>query len=399
MKQRLIYADENLQAPRDLQRHSIQLKAGWEMVFLQDGPAVLGLLAKEPCAVLVASAGLPGTSPDDLMGEAFRRQPGCIRILLTTPGARDPVPRCVGLIHQAFPRTGDPHQLQAVIANAMRVGEGMASHPEVKEAITALDRLPSVPKVYQELRTALEGEHATWRQVGAIIQQDMGMTARVLSLANSAFFGLQRRVESPQEAVHFLGTDVVQALVLAYGLFDQTGALGTHRISLEDVWVHSLRVAKGARALAAMEGLDRRLKADAFMGGLLHDAGVLVLAKAFPDAYDRIIERCATEHVGLVEAEREAFGLTHAEAGAYLLGLWGLQAGILEAVSLHHTPGELQRSAFDHVLAVHLADEFSRTRDPHPAWEHTALDTATLEVLGLRDNLSGWRKILEAPIW
>lgn len=396
---RLIYGDEEALALEGMRRQAQDLVEDWEFVFLTDGGQVLEHLAHDGCDVLIASASLPGVAPEALFREARRRQPDGLRILMTSPSTQDRVLPCVGLLHQAFPRTSDPNQVLAMVANALRIGAGMARFPDVKTAITTLERLPSVPKVYHELRSALEGEHATWREVGAIIQRDMGMTAKVLNLINSAFFGLQRRVESPQEAVHFLGMDVVQALVLAHGLFDQTGTLGTRRIRLEDVWEHSLRVAKGARALAAMEGLSRHQASDAFMGGLLHDVGILVLAKTFPDTYDHVVESCATKRISLVEAEREAFGLSHAEVGAYLLGLWGIQGGVLEAVSLHHAPGDLRRAAFDPVLAVHIADEFSRAASQHPVWEGTTLDQPALEALGLMDCIPGWKKVLQTPGW
>lgn len=398
-KRRLIYGDEEALSLEGMQREVQTLTEDWELVFLEHGAAVLEQLTIGACDILIVSANLPGPAPEALLREARSRQPDGLRILMTCPSTQDRVLPCVGLLHQAFPRTQDPLQVLAMVGNALRISAAMARHPHVKTAITTLERLPSVPRVYQELRTALEGEHATWREVGAIIQRDMGMTAKILNLINSAFFGLQRRVESPQEAVHFLGMDVVQALVLAHGLFDQTGTLGTRRLRLEDVWEHSLRVAKGARALAAMEGLGRHQASDAFMGGLLHDVGILVLAKAFPNTYDRVVESCEAKKLSLVEAEREAFGLSHADVGAYLLGLWGIQAGVLETVSLHHTPGTLQRAAFDHVLAVHVADEFSRSASQHPVWERTRLDQAALEGLGLMDCVPGWKKVLQTPGW
>lgn len=398
-QKRLIFGDEDIQALQSLQRHAKVLQEDWEVVFLGSGQAILQDLALRSCDVLIASANLPDTTPESLMREARRRQPACIRILLT--GSQNPsgILPCVGLIHQAFPRTRDPHQVRAMVTNAVRMGEAMARSPEVKAAVTAMEQLPSVPKIYQELRTTLEGEHATWRSVGAVIQRDVGMTAKVLKLINSAFFGLQRRVESPQEAVHFLGMEVVQALVLAYGLFEQTGSLETQNLSLEDVWSHSLQVAKGARALAAMEGLNRHQKADAFMGGLLHDAGILVLAKAFPAAYDQVLARCEQEGRPLVEVEQEAFGLTHADVGAYLLGLWGIQTGVLEAVSLHHTPSAIRHASFDHVLAVHLADEFTRGQGGKGPWEHSVLDEAALHSLGMMECIPGWKEVLKAPGW
>jgi HD-like signal output (HDOD) protein len=398
-KRRLIFGDEEVLSLGEMQRHALALANDWEFIFLETGRAILEHLEDAPCDVLIASASLPDMAPQVLLKGAKNRRPDCVRMVMAGSTAQDRVLPCVGLLHQAFPRTNDPQQILVLVSNAIHISQGMIRHPEVKAAITTLERLPSVPKVYQELRSVLEGRHATYRDVGAVIQRDMGMTAKVLKLINSAFFGLQRRVESPQEAVHFLGMDVVQALVLAHGIFDQTGSLGTRRISIENVWDHSLRVAKGARTLAAMEGLSRHQTGDAFMGGLLHDVGILILAKAFPAVYDQVVTSCETEQISLKDAERNAFGLTHAEVGAYLLGLWGIQTGVLEAVSLHHTPSSVQRTSFDHVLAVHVADEFSKASQQHPVWERTTLDDTALERLGLMDCIQGWKDVMTAPGW
>ncbi len=399
LKRRLIYADEDAQALRGLQRHARALKAGWDIAFVDHGQAVLQALEADGCDVLIASGSLRDIPPELLFQNVIAKAPGCVRIMLTGTLATDRVMPCVGLLHQAYPRTSDPHKVLAMIANAQHVSDGLSRHPEMATILASMDQLPSVPQIYQELRTALEGEHATWRTVGAVIQKDVGMTAKILKLVNSAFFGLHRRVESPSEAVHYLGMEVVQSLVLAYGLFEQTGPLKTCLIRLEDIWAHSLKVAKGARALAAMEGLTRHQKADAFMGGLLHDAGILILAGQFPEAYDRVIERCQNERIDLPTAEADAFGVTHADVGAFLLGLWDLQAGVLEAVSLHHTPGLPRRSSFDHVLAVHLSDEFTWGNDQHRVWEHTRLDVDTIQTLGLTECIPGWKRILEQPGW
>jgi HD-like signal output (HDOD) protein len=225
------------------------------------------------------------------------------------------------------------------------------------------------------------------------------MTAKILSLVNSAYFGLRRAVESPQEAVAFLGTETIKVLVLAHGLFDQSGELGTKNISIVDIWNHSLSVARGARALAAMEGLPRALKAEAFMGGMLHDVGILVLAKNFPKRYDRVVEVGRAENLSLSKAESQAFGLGHPEVGAYLLGLWGIQPAVLKAVSLHHTPSALRATSFNPVLAIHLADDLCGSKGHHDLFERSELDERALFTLGLRDHLPGWRKILAQPGW
>ena len=124
------------------------------------------------------------------------------------------------------------------------------------------------------------------------------------------------------------------------------------------------------------------------MGGVLHDLGVLLLASHFPQPYERVSEMVLAEGIGISIAEQWEFGVTHAEVGAYLLGLWGIPASILNIISLHHSPGRAPCSAFTPLLAVHLADVFSGT---HPLFATSKLDTRLLDALGFTPRLEEWR--------
>lgn len=338
-----------------------------------------------------------GTEAWSLLEAACEQQPKALRAALAPDGELSQVLSSVGLLHQVCPRPESPEALQGLIG---RLHDPIRRRirPELRDLMGRLQHLPSVPKVFRELRDLLQGEGAHPKRVARVIQQDMGLCARILGLVNSAFFGLPRPVPNIEEAVTFLGTDTLRALVLAQGIFDQTGKLGTRHISLDQVWTHSLSVSRGARALAAMEGLDPIQKEEAFMGGLLHDVGILILAGNLPERFDQVLELSQQESLPIYEAEVREFGASHAEVGAHLLGLWGLPRSVLRATALHHAPGLLQPNAFDPVLAIHVADHLCGTHQ-HAAFERSRLDLRTLDRLGLRSHLEGWNHILRDPVW
>jgi len=395
MKRHLLFVDDNAETLSALRAMTLAMEPEWRMSFAASGAEALDCLHRETIQVVIAEIRVAG---GEVLGQARELQPGALRIALTGPADRELLAASLGVIHQALPRPFNLEQLVAMVANAGHIGHGDVD-PELQRLLGRMENLPSVPKLYRELCEVLEGEGATVRQVSEIIRRDMGMTAKILQLVNSAFFGLRRTVEDIQDAVAFLGTETIKALVLVHGVFDQTGELGTRNLSIVDLWVHSLNVSKGARALAAMEGLSRVQCAEAFMGGMLHDVGILVLAKQFPERYDRVAERLLTESLSIPLAEREEFGVTHPEVGAFLLGLWGIQPGVLKIVSLHHTPSNLQALTMNSLLAVHVADFFSG-KPGHPTiFDNSRLDDAAIDALGLRDRIAGWRQVLSQSGW
>jgi HD-like signal output (HDOD) protein len=374
------------------------MEADWAIAFAESGPLALECLDQLPFDAIVVDLGMSALDGRLLLEQVARLHPMTLRIAFSDPGHPELLGGSIGLVHQALTMPFQADDLIAMIGNAFRLGSAIVDD-RVKTAIGRMDCLPTLPRLYQELRDVLEGEDATAKLVGGIIRQDVGMTAKILKLVNSSFFGLRRTVESLQEAVAFLGTETIKVLVLAHGLFDQTGALETKSLTLEDIWRHSLSVAEGARALAAMEGLSRPHKAEAFMGGMLHDVGIIVLAKNFPDRYDRVVHLSAAEQLSVCSAEQREFGLGHAEVGAYLLGLWGPQPAVLKAVSLHHTPSALLATAFNPVLAIHLADNLCGTQGHHALFERSELDERALAAFGIRDQMAGWRQVLAKTGW
>ena len=228
--------------------------------------------------------------------------------------------------------------------------------------------------------------------VAAVVQRDLGMTAKILKLVNSAFFGLSRQVASPYEAVSYLGIETIKSLVLSLHAFSQYDASPLGGLLLEQIWNHSLRVADAAKDVAHFQGVRPKEVDEAFVGGLLHDTGKLVLACNFASDYAEILRLAETEDLNLTDAEQKVFACTHADVGGYLLGLWGLPVPVVEAVTWHHTPSVSLDEAFSPLTAVHVADVLEQEEEMGAmAHLQTALDLDYLRRLGLEDNIAVWR--------
>jgi HD-like signal output (HDOD) protein len=219
------------------------------------------------------------------------------------------------------------------------------------------------------------------------------MTAKMLQLVNSAFFGFARNVSSPIEAVQLLGIGRIRALALSILIFSAFESRKITAFTIESAWKHSVETALGAQQIARMETEDETFLEQSFSAGLLHDLGKLILADNLPEPYEQAIRKSAAEETRLVQEEKLAFGATHAELGAYLLEMWGLPVPLVEAVAWHHTPEEAQSLGFCPLTVVHVANALRPSGNGLRS--SAAISTDYLQAVGKTDRLAAWRAALK----
>jgi putative nucleotidyltransferase with HDIG domain len=217
------------------------------------------------------------------------------------------------------------------------------------------------------------------------------MTVKILQLVNSAFYGVPRRVAGPEEAVVFLGLDMIRALVLTIGLFSGFEESGIPKKMVEDIYRHSLKTANLAKAIATKENMDKDQVEEAFMAGLLHDLGKLIMVHNMPNHYGELLQATLDKNLPVHDAEIRIFGATHEKVGAYLIGLWGLPDSIADAVAFHHCPWQCPTIAFDPLGAVHVADAMAHV-NPHSGGDihGNRLSMEYLGRLDLTGHLDDW---------
>jgi putative nucleotidyltransferase with HDIG domain len=182
------------------------------------------------------------------------------------------------------------------------------------------------------------------------------MTTKILQLVNSAYFGLRVQVSDPEQAVALLGLDTIKALVLSMQTFSQFSDIPVLPYPLDALWRHGLAAAAHARAIAKAECIPHSMVDEAFTAALLHDVGILIFATSKPEEYAQVLSMMTQQGIPDWEAEQAVFGATHAEVGAYLLGMWGLPHAVVEAVAYHHKPELAAAAAFGPLTAVHVAN-------------------------------------------
>jgi putative nucleotidyltransferase with HDIG domain len=300
---------------------------------------------------------------------------------------------CVGTAHQFLAKPCNPEILHRVISKATHLASRLGNE-RLQLLSSQMDSIPSLPDIYQQMMSELQKDESSVHQVGELIAQDLGMTAKVLQLVNSSYFGLPVHVSDAAHAAALLGLNLLKPLVLTAGIFRQ---LQDSRIPihlLEEILDHSMAVGCLARKLAEAEGASVELADNAMLAGVLHDIGKIVLADNFTEEYISLEETAGQICMPLRIAEVDRYGATHASVGGYLLSLWGLPHDIMEAVTYHHDPSASSCKSLAPLVLIHaanallLSEEAGETRNPSAEF-----DMIYLKRLGLDHKLKTWSDI------
>jgi HD-like signal output (HDOD) protein/ActR/RegA family two-component response regulator len=390
---RILFVDDDPNILQGLRRTLRDRRHQWDMQFAGGGPEALDVLDRAPVDVVVTDMRMPGMDGADLLREVMRRHPHVIRIVLSGQSEQAAVLRALDVTHQYLAKPCDVETLKQTLERASWLRSFLADRP-LRELASQLGSIPSPPALYLALLEECRSEHGSQPRVAGIIQQDAAMTANVLRVVNSAFFGRSRRISDPLRAVQLLGLNTVRALALSAHVFSEFLPTRAGAFSIESLQGHSLRTGMIAKCIAAGECGDKAIVDDANLAGVLHDVGQLVLAARLPDAYRGAHELACRDGLSLSDAERDTFGATHGAVGAYLLGLWGLEDRVVEAVAYHHEPGLcLDATAFTPLTAVHVADVLAgEAGQAGPLETRLSLDTEHLARIGVADRLDRWRQ-------
>ncbi len=205
---------------------------------------------------------------------------------------------------------------------------------DLAQVVKRVRDLPALPSIVLDLISSFGREDVDVTTLAEKMSRDQALAAKILRLANSSFYGLPAKVRTVKQAIVVLGFDSARALAVASSVIENFGA-GAHQIDMADFWRHSIAAALGAKNLARHAGLDQDY---AFVAGLLHDIGRLVLATSFPEEYARVIEAVARDDITVAEAELRVLGVDHQRAGQLLAETWRFPPLIQRAIGYHDAP-------------------------------------------------------------
>lgn len=399
MKKRVLFVDDEPSVLQGLGRLLRPLRDQWDMAFVSRGDEALELLSREPFDVILTDMRMPGMDGLALLEQVMTRFPQVVRIVFSGHSDQAAILRSAKAVHQFLAKPCDRETLVRAVGKVLALME-VVLNPQVREVVSRLGDLPALPSLYQEILVELQREDPSPQRVGEVVGRDLAMAAKLLQLVNSAFFGLSRAVHNPVEAVRYLGIETVKALVLSLHLFSELRPAPVQGFSAEGLWDHSLRVGMAARRIAWNETHTTSVADSSFTSGLLHDVGRLVLATHLPHDYGGVLSQVGCDEEGLRTQEQERLGVSHAEVGAYLLGLWGLPQEIVEATVLHHLPS---RAAFsvsnsETVMAVHVAEALLQdSEDPGSHGAKAGIDQLYIREMGRLERVQQWLALCREP--
>ena len=391
-KKKILFVDDEPNILSGLKRMLRSLRKEYEFNFAEDGFSALEMMKNDSFDIVVSDMRMPGMDGAELLKQVQTLYPSSIRIMLTGQADEESVMRTVGVVHQFLAKPCEPEKLKEIIQNASAL-QNLIHAEKLVNIVNSIDYLPTIPAVYMKLQERLLSSEAAIDEIGQIIEADLGLSAKVLQLVNSAFFGLYKKVDSPTRAVSLLGLDTIKSLVLGTEVFNDS-AISSTNISLEELWSHSFFVGNCAKKIMEATVQDKEKSDVALLAGMLHDIGKMIMDSQLDVQYRMAVELKKEKRMSSHTAEKIIFSASHAEVGAYLVGLWGLNSTVIEGIAFHHNISQYPSNEMSPALAIHVANAlYYECSKKEPDIEENRLDVEHITSLGLEQHLDSWREI------
>lgn len=383
MTKRILFVDDEPMVLQSIQRGLRGMRHEWDFEIATAGVEALARIARETIDVVITDMRMPGMDGAELLQLVKERSPQTIRMVLSGQSDQSTLLRAIGPTHQYLSKPCNVNELKQILKRALDLSD-LLNNSSLRDAVSQLEVVHSVPAAVAALKRELRSPDPSPRTLAEIIMLDIGMTTKLLQLVNSAFFGTPIRISSIPQAVSVIGLDRLKILAVTLNVFSEFNAALASL--LDPLWKHSVTVARCARAISLAQGLTEPETEDAYTAGLLHEIGRFVLATMFCDKYIEVFRLVSEQKLSRHESEQRVFGASHAEVGAYLLGLWGLPESLLKVVAHHRQPAHATPITFSPTMAVHIADSYV-----HNDSSECNLDAALIAGLGLSSQTSRWR--------
>ena len=360
-KRRILFADDEASVIQGLRSVLRAQRHDWEMSFAIGGLAAIEELMKSSFDVVVTDMRMPIIDGAEVLRQTKELQPRAVRIVLSGQTDAESAMKTVFTAHQFLAKPCDIDTLRSVVKRACALNT-LVTSDDLRALAGDVSVLPAAPRTYLAISRAVANPVCSINDVASIVEREPSLCAKVLQVANSAFFGLPHAVSSVAQATSYLGTLALRNLALA---MESAATIRRADLTLSP---HELVAFQTNSLLVGLLGRrwfadDRRKADEAFVAGMLRDMGHFVLAAQ--------------------KRPNDASPDCHAAVSAYLLGLWGLPHNVLEPVAFHEYPEQLEHDALEVVDVVHLADRIAAELAPSPFQGAAApLDVDRLTRLG-----------------
>ncbi len=366
------------------------IESQWEVEGFSDPFTALAAVKATPPDLVLSDQLMPGMQGSQLLEEIRNIAPGAIRIIMSGYVSLNRL-TLITSAHQYIAKPFDIGRLREVLRRSFAAQERI-QNCGLQKLAASLRSIPSLPQVHQTLLQELNDNHTAGTVIARTLAEDPGLSIKVLQLANSPLFGRGNLITNPSEAVMCLGTEMIAAIVLSQCLLRHYEPMSHAEFDPKRVWAHCWETACLSQVLCREKKLSRRVAEEAFLAGLLHEAGRYILIDNFPGKYGAACARAREAKSPLVPHLVEEFKSTPVQLTAYLMELWGMPAEVVAALSLLDHPQQEPGGAFSLASALYLADHLASRAAPADDFPQEPWNMDYLRSIGCEADLAEWEK-------
>lgn len=387
----ILFVDDEPNILSGLRRMLRTMRAEWDMEFLTGGQEALDRMASAPFDAVVSDMRMPAVDGVAVLAAAATNNPESIRFILSGYAEQEAMLEALGYAHRFIAKPCDADILVSSLKSAFQVQE-LLPMKELRVLLGSLKSVPVLSDRYLRLIREIDDPTTSTNTIAKTIEEDLGLSAQILRLANSAYFNLNRKLSSCRQAIDVLGLETVRALLTVSEFYLSEAVAPEIAQESKKLAERSLILGGVTRRIAQELKLDESGVDQAATAGLLAHIGTAILRINHPDVFEQAMKRVDTGELPVSDAERATFGASHAELGAYLMGLWGFADEVVEAVAFHHNPDYAGKNDIRPLTILHISQAiagarrvsenslFCRNPDVYP------LDDAYLDKIGLKER-------------
>lgn len=379
----ILFVDDEPNILRGLKRMLYGERGHWDMHFACGADEAIEKLKEIKFDLIVSDMRMPKGDGIYLLNYVKDNYPEITRFILSGYSDREMVLRSIGPTHRFLTKPCDPEVLKEEIRQSFALKQQI-KNPAIINLIKSASEIPTLPELFQKLSAELKSDQANTESISQIISQDLAMSAKILHLVNSSFFGMKRDISSITQAVSLLGLETISNIVLTAGVMNTFSANQVAEFHLKQLYEHSIEVGGLAPKIMKALGGNKKQCEQATLAGLTHDFGILLLITAGNEPWQELYKK-HWDSPELSELEADLIGTTHAHVGAYLLSLWGVCDQVVEALAFHHHPADAITPEINITIAVYLANQFTFQR--LSATNDLVIDWPYLEQIGVEEHI------------
>ena len=356
IKLRIMFVDDELSVIKSLKRTFRKYSKQWKMFFFTNPLEAFESLKENPVDVIITDMKMPEETGFTLLSKVKANYPGTIRIILTGYADKKLIYSSFEIAHQLLIKPISAESIISVVNQINKINSYIQDK-ELQKVVNNLSYLPPLPEIYVKLTNKIKDPESSLKDLAKIISLDPSLSADILKMVNSAYFGLSHKVFKISQAINFMGIDLIKDIILTSSIFKNLHGTQTQILWIKKIYKHSSNVLKYAMEICKQIEIDDIDKNYIFIAAMFHDLGKIIMIMNLGNQYETLLNSFEKEkNINIEELELKKISITHSQVGAYILGLWGFSTKVIQTILFHHKP-ELSDSTHDCLLAsIYLAN-------------------------------------------